>query len=138
MAAQLERDEVIFLVVSRGLVGRVARRELLHLEGVRVAHGRPDALDGPLRITDCLVDVGLGDTRGYEARGAPVGRVEVARPDTGDGRCRQPGVHGSSALVGGLGMGGEPGEDREEDEPEDSDDREPTRASQTRALPLRR
>ncbi len=67
-----------------------------------------------------------------EARGASVGGVEVARPDAGDGCRRQAGVHRSGAFVGPLGVRGEPGEDRE-NEPEDASDREPARASQTRA-----
>jgi hypothetical protein len=65
-----------------------------------------------------------------------VSRIEVARADAVDGRCRQPGVHGSGALVGGLAVRGN-AEEHRENEPKDPSDREPTRASQTQALPFR-
>lgn len=124
---------MVLLVVSRELVRRVARRELLRLEVVRVAHGRADTLRGPLRATDRLVDVRLRDGRVHEARGGRVGGVEIARPDAGDGSSREPGVHRSSALAGRLPVRGDAGEYRE-DEREHPGDREPERVSQTRAL----
>jgi len=53
----------------------------------------------------------------------------------GDDCRREPSVHRSGAFVGGLPVRGE-AEKHRENEPEDPGDREPARASQTRALPL--
>src|SRR6266478_3694323 len=78
-------------------------RKLLALETVRVARGRTDGPGGPLRATDRLADVRLGDVWIHESRGSRVIRVEVARPGMGDGRRCQPRVHGGCSLVSGLG-----------------------------------
>ncbi len=68
VAAQLERDRVVLLVVSGVLIHRVAGCELPLLEVVRVAGGWADG-GSPGLDADRLLDVGLRHVRVHEPRG---------------------------------------------------------------------
>jgi hypothetical protein len=65
VAVQIERNQVVFLIVRRCLVHVAGRAELLLLEIVRVAGRWSDCLGRPIRVADGVVDVReLGPTRG--------------------------------------------------------------------------
>src|SRR5262249_47330622 len=95
---------MVLLPMGEVLVGGVSGGKLLLLEVVRVAHGWADALRGPLRVTDRLVDIRLSNIRVHDTRGDRMVGVEITWPDTFDGGTCQPGVHCGGGLVCRLGV----------------------------------
>jgi hypothetical protein len=114
-------------------VCRLGRGKLLLLEVARVARWRANGRS-PAPSADGLLDVRLRDGWIHDARSGRVVRVEVARPDPGDGRSREPGVHRRGALVGRLGVRGQPGPTQQRKR-ESGDEPEPTWASHHYILP---
>jgi hypothetical protein len=85
---------------------------------------------------DRLLYVCLRHVRVDEPRSGRLLGVKVARADMVQGGTREPSVHGGGAFIGGLTVRGDAGK-HGNGESEDPGDREPVRASQTRALPPR-
>ena len=110
VAAQLERNQVVFLIVRRRFVQVAGGAELLILEDVGVAGRRSDGLGRPVRVADGVVDVRLRDVGVRGARREDGIGIQGAGPHPRPGLTRR--HDDMSAVVAGGSERGSARDDR--------------------------